>query len=143
MKKTWIKSTLCGIGIVLGIILAITLILIILTVVFFLIYDMNSGDIQLVQQETSPNGDYIAYVMYVYGGATTPNTCQVKIAGKYSKYTPLMRGNIYISTVGTKVEWLSDKKLRVFYDDTTDFEGYGYEVFLQENEYKGIEIVYK
>ena len=137
---TNIKNTLIGLALAAGIVLVLTIISDVLT---FIISDiLNSDSSQLAQREVSPDGEHIAYVVYVYGGATAPDTCQIKIAGKHSKYTRLTRGNVYIGSTEAKVEWVSDDKLIVYEDNSGDYEIFPSKTYKKETEYKDIEIEY-
>lgn len=140
---TNIKNTLIGLALAAGIVLVLTIISDVLALGTFIISDiLNSDSSQLAQREVSPDGEHIAYVVYVYGGATAPDTCQIKIAGKYSKYTRLTRGNVYIGSGEAKVEWVSDDKLIVYEDNSGDYEIFPSKTYKQETEYKDIEIEY-
>ncbi len=139
---TNIKNTLIGLALAAGIVLVLTIISDVLALGTFIISDiLNSDSSQLAQREVSPDGEHIAYVVYVYGGATATDTCQVKIAGKHSKYTRLTRGNVYIGSKA-KVEWVSDDKLIVYEDNSGDYEIFPSKTYKQETEYKDIEIEY-
>lgn len=139
---TNIKNTLIGLALAAGIVLVLTIIYYVLALGTFIISDiLNSDSSQLAQREVSPDGEHIAYVVYVYGGATAPDTCQIKIAGKHSKYTRLTRGNVYIGSKA-KVEWVSDDKLIVYEDNSGDYEIFPSKTYKQETEYKDIEIEY-
>ena len=131
---TNIKNTLIGLALAAGIVLVLTIISDVLALGTFIISDiLNSDSSQLAQREVSPDGEHIAYVVYVYGGATAPDTCQIKIAGKHSKYTRLTRGNVYIG---------SADKLIVYEDNSGDYEIFPSKTYKQETEYKDIEIEY-
>ena len=140
---TNIKNTLIGLALAAGIVLVLTIIYYVLALGTFIISDiLNSDSSQLAQREVSPDGEHIAYVVYVYGGATAPDTCQIKIAGKHSKYTRLTRGNVYIGSTEAKVEWVSDDKLIVYEDNSGDYEIFPSKTYKKETEYKDIEIEY-
>ena len=127
---TNIKNTLIGLALAAGIVLVLTIISDVLALGTFIISDiLNSDSSQLAQREVSPDGEHIAYVVYVYGGATAPDT-------------RLTRGNVYIGSAEAKVEWVSDDKLIVYEDNSGDYEIFPSKTYKQETEYKDIEIEY-
>lgn len=79
--------------------------------------DMCGNDI--TQKIHSPSGEKVAYVFTRSCGATTGFPPQLSILDKDDKF-PNKIGNTFRTDKDFSIEWLSDKKLRVIYDKSSE-----------------------
>ena len=121
----------------LGLLILLLVISSLLFLVDYIVGSYSNGSVILGETIPSPDGKYKAYILSVDFGATTAKTRQLVIQKNYIKYTPLMRGNIYVVDGAYSVKWESNDKLIV-----TIYSTY-HKPYKQKNEYNGIEIEYK
>lgn len=114
---------------------AITIIALLMAGVYILnpLFEDVCGN-EIVQKVPSPNGEKVAYIFTRDCGATTSTSPQLSILNQGEKLLN-ESGNTFRSNKGFSIGWLSNTKLQVIYEQSS-------EKYKMEKNVNGIEIDY-
>ncbi|MGO4372792.1 DUF5412 family protein [Paenibacillus sp. MCAF20] len=145
-SEDWFSEKEAGIqrkgGVARAIVIATTSILLISGIGLYLVFEFVSNSVtgssglcrnQVITREAQPDGKYEFVVFKRDCGATTAYSYQLSVKEKDEELQNT-KGNIFISNQEFQAKWISSDKIRI--------SGPTYEIFKQERNYKGINIVY-